>query len=273
MRGRWFLGLLLLLGLFACAPRQGQLAAPKARLLGSELLAVDPFQDRLSLRLQLELSNPNPFDLPLLESELTARLGDWSTRAMLPSLTLPKNGRTQVSLLLEGSLYGAAKTVADLLSGQELPLSLTGKLWVEALGQRMALGPYTLLQDRVRFDLALTPPEIHPLKTEVKLGFGTLTFQVRFLAKNRLPVGYRLEGALLAEVGGFPLGEAPLSLNLPPLGEEEGSLGLTVSLVSLPGIVQAVKNGTDYQLAGTLRAVIPGIWDRPLQIRLAGHLP
>jgi len=267
------LGLLLVLGLFACAPRSGELAAPKARLVGSELLAVDPFQDRLAVRLDLELTNPNPFDLPLLESELSARLGDWTTRARLPQVTLAKNGRALVSVVLEGGLYDAAKTAADLLSGRELPVVLTGKLWVNAFGQRLPLGPYVLLQDRVRFDLSLVPPKIKPLKTDVKLGFGTLDFKVRFLAKNPLPVGYKLEGALVAEVAGFRLGEAPLSLNLPPLGEEEGSLGLRVSLLSLPGVVQAIKNGAFYELSGTLRAVIPGVWDKPLRLHLSGRIP
>ena len=272
-RGLWLLVIFLLLGLSACAPRTGGIAAPKARLVGSELLGVDPFADRLSVRLDLELANPNPFDLPLLESELTGRLGDWSARAALPSLTLPKGGRVRTSVVLESGLFEAAKTAGALLSGEELPLRLTGKLWVNALGQRVALGPYALLEDRVRFRLDFAPPEIRPLATDVKLGFGTLSFKVRFLAKNPLPVGYRLEGALFAEVGGFRLGEAPIALRLPPRGEEEGSLGVTVSLVSLPGIVQAIKNGTSYELSGTLRAVIPGIWDRPLRIRVAGRLP
>jgi len=268
------LGLLLAFGLFSCAPQNAVLEPPKAQVAGYELLSIDPFQDRLSVRLDLELWNPNPVELPLLESELTARLGGWTTRAHLPALTLPKSGRTQVSVVLEGGVFEAGKTVADLLSGRELLVMLSGKLWVNAFGRRLALGPYTLVEDRVRFDLRFAPPKIRPLKAELRFGMGTLSFKVRFLAQNPLPVGYKLEGGLVARVGGHRLGEAPLSLDLPPRAEREGSVGISLSLASLGGVVHALRRpGTPYELVGRLEAVIPGIWERPLTIRIQGKLP
>ncbi len=266
----WLLGAAVLFLMAACAPLSRQVAPPAARLLDAELVALDPFADRLALDLELELENPNPFDLPLLESELRVKLGDLHTSAALPATTLPARGRERVRVRVETGLAKAATTAAELLGGKRLPLWIQGRLRVEALGQRFWLGPYTLLRDRVQLALALVPPRIEPLSAEVRLGFGTLEFRVRYRAENPLPVGFRLEGGLTAELGDYLLGEAPIALRLPPAGVEEGTFLLQVPLSAVPGAARALSGGAPFRLRGSVRVVVPGVVERTFALDLSG---
>ncbi len=267
-----FLGLLAVavLVLGACAPVKNRISTPSARLLGAELLELDPFADRLVLRLDLELTNPNPYELPLLASELRVRLGDLDSRAILPALTLPAQGQARTSVRVEAPVGRSAGTAARLLAGESLPLVLTARLRVDALGQGIWLGPYPLLRDRVRFSVQLAPPEVEPVSAEIALGPGALEFRLRYRARNSLPVGFRVEGSLVARVGGYILGEAPVALRLPPQGEEEGELVLRLPLSALPGAAGALSRGAPYELSGELRVKVPGVLERNFRIRLAG---
>ena len=266
----WWIGAALLVLAGACAPLERQVAPPVARLLDTELLALDPFADRLRLSLLLELTNPNPFDLPLVESELRVRLGELTTAAALPRLTLPARGRTRATVRVETGLASAAATAAELVSGRSLPLTMSGRLRVEAFGQGLWLGPYTLLRDRVRLAVALAPPKIEPIAAEVRLGFGTLAFSVRYRAKNVVPVGFVLDGTLLARVGGYRLGEAPIRFELPPAGEREGEFLLEVPLTAVPGAARALSGGAPFELVGRVRLSVPGVIERTYELELSG---
>jgi len=266
----WLLGTALLALAGACAPLKRQVAPPAARLVDAELLALDPFADRMALSLLVELTNPNPFDLPLLESELGVRLGELATTAALPRLTLPARGRARAALEVRTGLASAAGVAAELISGRSLPLVVSGRLRVEAFGQGVWLGPYTLLRDRVRLAVALAPPRIEPIAAEVRLGFGTLEFAVRYRAKNVVPVGFVLDGALLARVAGYRLGEAPIRFELPPAGEREGVFLLRVPLSAVPGAARALSGGAPFELAGRARLLVPGVVERTFDLGLSG---
>ncbi len=266
----WLLGAAVLFLMAACAPMGRQVALPAARLVGVELVAIDPFADRFALDLELELLNPNAFDLPLLASELKVKLGDLRTSAELPAMTLPAGEKARASLRVETTLARSAATAADLLAGKTLPLWIGGRLRVEALGQGIWLGPYTLLEDRVKLELALRPPRVTPLSAQVRLGFGALEFRVRYRAENPLPVGFLLEGDLVAELGGVRLGEAPIALRLPPAGEEAGAFVLRVPLSAVPGAARSLTGGVPFGLRGTVRLAVPGVLERTFALELAG---
>ena len=271
MRTRlWLLGAAVFFLMAACAPSGRQVAPPAARLVGVEPVAIDPFADRFALDLELELQNPNAFDLPLLASELKVKLGDLHTTARLPAMTLPAGKRARASLRVETSLARSAATAADLLAGKTLPLWIGGRLRVEALGQGIWLGPYTLLEDRVKLALALKPPRITPLSAEVRLGFGTLEFRVRYRAENPLPVGFLVEGGLAAELGKVRLGKAPIALRLPPAGEEAGIFVLRVPLSAVPGAARTFTAGAPFRLQGSVRVAVPGVVERTFALELSG---
>ncbi len=266
----WLLGAGALFLMAACAPMGRQVAPPTARLVGVTLEAIDPFADRFALDLELEFLNPNAFDLPLVASELKVKLGDLRTSAELPAMTLPAGKRARASLRVETSLARSAAVAAELLSGKRLPLWIGGRLRVEVLGAGVWLGPYTLLEDRVKLALALRPPRITPRSAEVRLGVGALEFRVRYRAENPLPVGFLLEGGLVAELGDVRLGEAPIALRLPPAGEEEGTFVLRVPLSAVPGAARSLTGGVPFGLRGTVRLAVPGVLERTFALELAG---
>ena len=268
LRTLLFLSLLLA----ACAPVGTQVPGPKAKLVGQEVLAVDPFSDRVKLRLDLELQNPHRFEVPLLESTLKVKLGEMVAEGTLPAVTLPPKGSARAPLVVEASLARSARTVAELLAGRELPLVVTGEVWVDAMGRRIAIGPYTLLEDRVRFRVDLRPPEIRPVGAGVRLKGGNLRFEVRLKAKNPTPVGFRVAGDLAAELAGKVVGEIPLRLDLPPRAEREGQVALSVPLSQVPGIVGRLGRGAAFALVGDLRLVVPGVLERTFPVQITGSL-
>ena len=256
----------------SCAPINQGVAFPKARVKETKLVALDPFADEVRVGLLLELNNPNPFPLPLLESELTGRLGTMRAAATLPALTLPAGGSRETWVELRGSLTGALDTAVRLVRGEELPLELSGRLAAEVAGRKLYLGPKTLLRERVRFSLSILPPKIEPLAFKARLSGTELLFSVRYRAKNQTPVGYLAQGELAAKVGGYALGQVPLSLKLPPLGESEGELVLRVSLFSLPAAITRALEGSPVELSGHLKVAIPGVYEALYPIRLVGVL-
>ncbi len=268
---RWF----LLLGFFlpllaACAPRLARPAAPVAELAGAELVSIDPFADRFALRLKLRIKNPNPFDLPLLKSELRVRLGDWETAGTLPALTLPAGRRVPATVPVEGGLTPAAGVARAILEGRSLPLVLTGRLQVEALGQKFWLGPVTLLRDRIHLAVRLAPPRVTLRSARLILAPGSLRLSLRYLAENPLPVGFSLSGGLAVRLAGATVGEAPLDLRLPPAGSREQELGLSIPLSAIPGAAQALLGGAPFELSGNLRVEVPGVYAGTLPFVLSG---
>ncbi len=269
---RRFIPAALVLALFlaACAPRLVRPAAPRAELTGIELVTLDPFADRFAVRLRLRVTNPNAFDLPVTGSELTVRLGGWTAKGTLPALTLPAQGVRETAVPVESGLTPAASVARAFFQGRSLPLALTARLRVEALGQRIWLGPYTLLQDRVRLPLRLVPPKLTLRSASVSIGPGQLALKVRFFVENPLPVGFSLKGRLAARVAGSPVGALPLDLRLSPLAREAEEVRLELPLSAIPGAAQALAGGAPFALSGELRAEVPGIYAASLPFELSG---
>ncbi len=271
MRRTVLLLALLPLWLVACAPRLARPAPPTAQLAGVRLVAIDPFADRFALEFRLHIRNPNPYDLPLTESELKVRLGSWTSAATLPALTLPA-GRTVAAVVrVESALTPAAGVARAFFEGRTLPLTLTGRLRVEALGRRFWLGPVTLLSDRVQLPLTLAPPRLTLRAADISLEGGRLALTVRFDAENPLPVGFALSGKLQVRVAGMPVGAVPVGLRLPPGATREGQVRVEVALAQVPGAAAALAAGAPFTLSGTLRAEVPGIYAGPLALDLAGR--
>jgi len=81
----------LLVVLAGCLPGQ-EPAPPKAQVQNFQLLSVDPFSDSARFALDLKISNPNNFDLPLQESTLTLYFGSAQIPFDLPQMTIPAAG-------------------------------------------------------------------------------------------------------------------------------------------------------------------------------------
>ncbi len=271
---RWTIGLgLLALVLAACAPRLVTPQPPKAELTGVELVRVDPFADVLELRLDLALKNPNAFDLPLLDSELTVKLGALEARARLPRMTLPAGGEAPASIRVTLPLSRAPDTARRLINGEALPLTITARVRVEAMGMRFWLGPYVLLRDRVQLSFRLTPPRIALQGVELNLSGGELALTLVLRVDNDLPVGFLLAGAGQVELAGEPLGTLPLELRLPPRGSELSRLTLRVPLYRIPGIVARARSGAPLALRGRITLALPGVLSRSFALELTGRLP
>ena len=261
---------LLVLLLAACSPVSQESYFPKARLVGAELVSLDPFADRLTLKLDLEVKNPNSFDLPILASKLQVKLGELTTGGRLPQMTIPKNQSRRVTMTVDTGIGSAARTVARLVSGEELPLVITGSIQVGQGSFKTWLGPATLLSDRVKLDLSWRPPEVELLGARANLGFGKLEIAIRYRVKNPMPVGFVWQGKLSAQVGSARVGDLPVDLRLPPAGTSEGELKFSLSLADLPGVASALASGLPFELVGDLKAKIPGVWENTLPFDLVG---
>ncbi|GLV46887.1 hypothetical protein TJA_00640 [Thermus sp. LT1-2-5] len=160
-----FLALVLLLA--ACAPRP---LPPEARLLGAELLGLEPgLEPTLVLGLQVAFHNPNPFPLPLAAFGTRLRVGEV---AIPLDLTLPpgqKAERLQVRLTPSQALAAGRA----LLSREGVEVALEGSI----LGQRL-----TFFQTRLAFPL-------EPVRVR-RAG-------VNLFLENPNPLPLRVEGRLL----------------------------------------------------------------------------
>ncbi len=271
---RWMLGLALLaLVLGACAPRLLAPTPPGARLGNAELVSVDPFADELTLRLDLVLTNPNAFDLPLLDSELTVKLGALTARARLPRMTLPAGGEAPASVLVTFPLTRSADTARRLLDGEALPLTLTARVRVEAMGVRLWLGPYVLLRDRVQLSFRLRPPRIAIQGVELNIAGGELALTLVLRVDNGLPVGFLLDASGQVMLAGEALGSLPLELRLRPRASELSRLTLRVPLYRVPGIVARARSGAPLVVRGRITLELPGVLRRGFDLELTGRLP
>ncbi|WP_300967780.1 hypothetical protein [Meiothermus sp.] len=256
-RMAWCLVCLGLLG--ACAPRITQPQPPQVELLQFSLVSVDPFSGRAEFDLQLRLTNPNPFTLPLLESALTAELGGLQLRLALPALEILPGAGREVQTRLVVPVVEGARVLANLLGGQSARLRLLGELRVQLGPAVVPIGPLTLVERDVRVQFTFQPPTLR--LAEVRLEGPAIRLLLE--AENPNPVGFTLEGPLRILVGGRSVAEGGLSLGLGPGGRSRGEFRL--SLLGLPG-----TGGVSVELG--LSARIPGVLDRSVVQVLQGFL-
>ncbi|MDX2007404.1 MAG: LEA type 2 family protein [Meiothermus sp.] len=258
---RWTLPLLaaLLFAITACIPQAARPQPPQVQLLAFGLVSLDPFSGRAEFNVNLRLTNPNGFGLPLLDSTLTAELGGVQFRMGIPAVDIPSGQSRDVQTRLSVPVADATRALASLVGGQATRFRLLGELNVTLLGARTTVGPATLLDRDVQISLNFSLPQLRI--TAVRLDGLALVFSLQ--AVNSNIIGFALQGPMRVSIGGREVGQAGLNLNLAPGQTSQGEF--RVQLTGLPGF-GGVSIQTDF------RALIPGIFDRPVVSVLEGAL-
>ncbi len=269
----WMLvGLVLVLA--ACVPGVQKPEPPQARVESFDLVSVDPFSGEARFALRLRLTNPNAFELPLLESRLTLHFDRARLPFDLPAVTLPAAGFEIVPTTLVVPLADTAEGVGRLLAGDPVRLRITGRVRAEVGPVPVELGPFTLLDQTVQIDLRFAAPrfELDPGQSRLSLSGGRLEVVVGFRVANPNPVGFYLRGPLGLVVGGRTVAEAELDLPLHPRQSSGGQLVFRVNLSEVPGAAAAVVSGLRLQLSGAVRAEVPGVWEQLLEVAFGGRV-
>ncbi len=269
----WMLaGLVLVLA--ACVPGMQKPQPPQARVESFDLLSVDPFSGEARFALKLRLTNPNTFELPLLESRLTLHFDRARLPFDLPEVTLPPAGFEIVPTTITVPLAETAEGVGRLLAGDPVRLRITGKVRVELGPVPLDLGPFTLLDQTVQVDLRFAVPrfELDPGQSRLSIGGGRLEVAVGFRVSNPNPVGFYLRGPVQLVVGGRSVAEAALDLPLRPRQTGAGRVVFRVNLSEVPGAAAALVSGLSVRLNGAVRAEVPGVWEQLVDVVFGGRV-
>lgn len=275
MKKKLLLGLgLLALVLAACVPGVQKPEPPQARVEGFDLISVDPFSGEARFALRLRLTNPNAFELPLLESQLALTFDRARLPFDLPAVTLPPAGFEVVETRLTVPLAESAEGVGKLLGGEAVRLRVDGKVRVQAGPVPLDLGPFTLLDETVRVDLRFALPrfEIDPAQSRLQIRGSALEVVVGFRVTNPNPIGFYLRGPLGLVIGGNTVAEAALDVPLRPRQSGSGVLAFRVDLARVPGAAAALVTGLPVELSGGVRAEVPGVWETLLDVAFGGRV-
>lgn len=274
MRKTVALLVVLALVLAACVPGVKKPEPPQARVEGFDLISVDPFSGEARFALRLRLTNPNAFELPLLESQLALTFDRARLPFDLPAVTLPPAGFEVVETRLTVPLAESAEGVGKLLRGEAVRLRVDGRVRVQAGPVPLDLGPFTLLDENVRVDLRFALPRfaIDPAQSRLRIRGATLEVAVGFQVTNPNPIGFYLRGPLGLVIGGSPVAEAVLDVPLRPRQSGSGVLTFRVDLARVPGAAAALVTGLPVELSGAVRAEVPGVWQTLLDVAFAGRV-
>jgi hypothetical protein len=258
MQRVWWLSLALVI--CACIPQAVRPSAPQVELLQFALLSLDPFSGNAQFDVQLRLTNPNSFALPLLDSAITAELGGAGFRLNLPPVELPASGGARVvpTRLTVPVVQGTA-ALASLVAGNQTRFRLLGELKVQLGPAVIPIGPVTLLDRNVQISLAFSPPALRI--TGIRL--DGLSLVVGLEALNNNVLGFVLQGPLRLQLGGREVAQAVFNSNLAPGQTSQSEVRMQLSGIPFPGAVS---------IQSDLRASIPGIFDRPVSQLLQGIL-
>ncbi|ADR36658.1 hypothetical protein Ocepr_1201 [Oceanithermus profundus DSM 14977] len=264
----------LALVLAACVPGVKKPEPPQARVEGFDLISVDPFSGEARFALRLRLTNPNAFELPLLESQLALTFDRARLPFDLPAVTLPPAGFEVVETRLTVPLAESAEGVGKLLGGEAVRLRVDGRVRVQAGPVPLDLGPFTLLDENVRVDLRFALPRftIDPAQSRLRIRDATLEVVVGFQVTNPNPIGFYLRGPLGLVIGGNTVAEAVLDVPLRPRQSGSGVLAFRVDLARVPGAAAALVTGLPVELSGAVRAEVPGVWQTLLDVAFAGRV-
>ncbi|WP_457629958.1 LEA type 2 family protein [Oceanithermus sp.] len=274
-KAKWLLGSVVLLILLAgCLPRLQEPLPPRAQVQNFQLLSVDPFSDNAQFALDLKISNPNNFELPLLESTLTLYFGDARIPFDLPRMTIPASGFETVPTRVTVPLAASAREVQRLLAGETVRVRITGKMKAELGPVPVTLGPFTLLDENVRVDLRFAAPsfKLAPERSSLALSGSRLRVTVGFQVTNPNPLGFYLRGPVQLVIAGRPVASAGVDLPLRPRQSGMGELVFDVNLSEVPGAAAAVLAGLQVEVRGGVKAEIPGIWQQGLDLLLGGRI-
>jgi len=276
-KARWVIGLamlLLLAGLAGCVPRlQGPLP-PRAQVQDFQLISIDPFSDSARFALDLKISNPNAFELPLQESTLTLYFGSAKIPFELPQMTIPAAGFEIVPAQVTVPLQASAAEVRRLLAGDRVRVRITGKMKAELGPVPVTLGPFTLLDESVSVNLQFAVPafKVLPERSSLSLSGSQLRVVVGFQVANPNPLGFYLRGPVELVIGGRPVAQASLDMPLRPRQSGTGELTFAVNLSEVPGAATAVLAGLQIEVRGGIKAEIPGIWQQVTDFLLGGRI-
>ncbi|GEM_PF-1813223 len=264
----------LLAVLSACLPSAGGPQPPQARVQSFQLLSVDPFSGEASFAMQLKVSNPNSFELPLLDSTMTLYFGDAQIPFELPQMTIPPAGFEVVPTRINVPLAQTAGSISKLLRGDEVRLRITGKAAAKLGPVPLQLGPFTLLDETVRVNLSFAMPrfEIDAANSSLALSGARLRITVAFRVTNPNPIGFTLRGPVALLIGGREVGSAVLDAALRPQQTSPGQLVFSVNVTEVPGAAAALLSGLQVEVRGGVNAEIPGIWRQALDLLLSGRV-
>lgn len=118
----------------ACAGTGAIISAPEVRLTSIELTSAD--FDSQSFLLGFDVSNPNPFPLPVRSVSYSIRLGDqqFASGETQSNFTVPSNGDSTFVLGVEVDLLRTTTKLASFMPGnarQNLTYELRGSLSVD----------------------------------------------------------------------------------------------------------------------------------------------
>ncbi|WP_457638245.1 LEA type 2 family protein [Oceanithermus sp.] len=255
-------------------PRLQEPLPPRAQVQNFQLLSVDPFADTATFSLDLKISNPNTFDLPLLESTLTLYFGEAKVPVDLPQMTIPASGFQVVPTRVSVPLKASAVEVQKLLAGEKVRVRITGRMKAKLGPVPLTLGPFTLLDENVSVNLRFATPsfKILPEQSSLSLSGSQLRVTVGFQVTNPNPLGFYLRGPVELVVGGKPLARVALDMPLRPRQSGNGELVFAVNLADVPGAATAVLAGLQIEVRGGVKAEIPGIWQQALDFLLGGRI-
>lgn len=272
--------------LAACLPgAEPPLAAPTFRLVPehSGIVRLDVAEvaeggaARATVRLALEVTNPNPFALRLTSLDGTLVLADQDAGSVrLPAgVDLPARGgqRLDVDVTLTPSAVAALSgAIADAIAGRPTPYRVDAAIGIDVLGTPQRFGRVTLLSGALQSDLALRPPrvELESGSSGVRsVAFDRVVIELGLRMHNDGPVGVVLRapdvrvaigGRSVAalQVGAVPVPARSSASSRHELVLNPAALGAAV-VAELARFGAGERVSLEVELQGAWELTVPGV--------------
>lgn len=284
----WLLTAIVALGglLAACVPgAEPALAVPTFRLLPEQsgIVRFDVAEvaeggvARATVRLSLEVTNPNPFALRLTSLDGTLILaGQEAGDVRLPAgLDLPARGGQRLDVdvaLTPTAVVALSGALADALAGRATPYRVDAAVGIDVLGTPQRFGRVTLLSGALQSDLALRPPRV-----ELELGssgvrsvaFDRVVIELGLRLHNDGPVGVVLRAPeVRVAIGGrsvaaLQIGAVPVQARSSASTRHElvlnpAALGAAV-VAELARFGAGERVSLEVELQGAWELTVPGV--------------
>ena len=280
-RATAFVALVALLG--ACLPgAEPPLAAPTFRLVpeGSGIVRLDVAAvgtPRATVRLVVDVTNPNPFPVRLasLEGELyLAGRGAGSIR--FPSgVELAARGQSRLDAEVEltpSSILALEGVFVDAIAGRPSPYRLEAQVGIEVLGTVQRFPRATVLTGELRSDLTLRSPrvELDRAQSGVRsVAFDRVVVDLGLVLHNDGPVGLvvrapdvrvELGGRAVAtlQVASLPVPARSSAVSRHQLVLNPAALGAAV-VAELTRLAAGERVSLQLQLQGAWELSVPGV--------------
>lgn len=133
VRGITFLaGAMLALALAGCVPAQ-KVVSPRVELQNVKILQAEGLMQRLEV--QLLVSNPNDFDIPLTGLDFALRLNDldFGTGLSNTRVDIPRLGQAVVPVEIRVSLFSVFQQIQALQNRTSLDYGIAGTVYLDHL--------------------------------------------------------------------------------------------------------------------------------------------